>query len=214
MPVIGIRFSVMPDVHDDVHEPAGREADGHQRPRTARCRAAPRECTREERARRKSASATLTPMKPSSSPTTAKMKSVCCSGRKPSRFCVPSVKPLPGPAARADRRPATGSPGSPTPAGRYDGSRKTSRRRCWYGLQLVPEQRRDHAHRPRWPPPGPPLRPGTARYQNTSASRIRNHAPQTPVLKARMRLIAGTRQHHEQRPRHAGPEEHREEDAR
>ncbi len=44
---------------------------------------------------RKSVSATVTPMNPSSSPTTAKMKSVCCSGRNASRFWVPAVKPLP-----------------------------------------------------------------------------------------------------------------------
>src|SRR6266850_492452 len=44
---------------------------------------------------RKSARATVTPMKPSSSPTTAKMKSVCCSGRNASRFCGPARNPLP-----------------------------------------------------------------------------------------------------------------------
>ena len=44
---------------------------------------------------RKRANARVTPMKPSSSPTTAKMKSVCCAGRNANRFCVPSVYPLP-----------------------------------------------------------------------------------------------------------------------
>ena len=44
---------------------------------------------------RNSASASVTPMKPSSSPTTAKMKSVCCSGRNASRFCGPCVIPVP-----------------------------------------------------------------------------------------------------------------------
>ncbi len=35
------------------------------------------------------------PTNPSSSPTTLKMKSVCCSGRKSKAFCVPAVKPFP-----------------------------------------------------------------------------------------------------------------------
>ena len=41
------------------------------------------------------ANRTTAPTKPHSSARTAKMKSVCFSGRKSSRVCVPSKKPLP-----------------------------------------------------------------------------------------------------------------------
>ena len=41
------------------------------------------------------ASSTTLPMKPSSSATTVKMKSVDCTGRKPSWFCRPAVSPCP-----------------------------------------------------------------------------------------------------------------------
>ena len=44
---------------------------------------------------KKRASEMKTPMNPSSSPTTAKTKSVPCSGMYPDRFWVPRVKPLP-----------------------------------------------------------------------------------------------------------------------
>ena len=42
---------------------------------------------------------------------------------------------------------------------------------------------------------------------------MKNHAPHNPTLNDRMRLIAGTRDEKQQRPRYTGPVQHREEDS-
>ena len=86
----------------------------------------------------------MVPRKPNSSPTTLKMKSVCCSGRKSKRFCVPRVKPFPTmpplPMATLDW-----ISWYPAPRGSTSGSRKTRIRFCWYvarefhrGRDMVP----------------------------------------------------------------------------
>ena len=93
-----------------------------------------------------------------------------------------------------------------------EGSRNTSSRCRWYGASLLPHDRRDDAHEDVGEHEDDALdRYGL--YQSTSARSSRNHAPHSCVLKARIRLTTGLATQHEQRPRHAGPEQHREEDA-
>ena len=76
------------------------------------------------------ASISVTPMRPSSSPITAMMKSVRLAGKKPSWLCVPSNRPLPlnppEPSAVLDWMMF-----QPAPCGSRSGSNNVSTRCFW-----------------------------------------------------------------------------------
>ena len=78
----------------DARAPAAR--------RSGRARAPRSRCPRSSERQVERHAATRAPMKPHSSANTEKMKSVCCSGRKFSWFCVPCRKPLPQSMPGAD----------------------------------------------------------------------------------------------------------------
>ena len=187
MPVIGIRPMVIPMftitwVNQAAASPkATSDANG------VAARVEMRTVRRKNK--RKRPSAILMPMNPSSSPTTGKMKSVCCSGRKARRFCEPSVNPLPNrppePTATCDW-----ITWYPDARGSLEGSRNTSSRRCWYGLS---RSQSTGATTPiaTFAPTRTTPSSTAGRYHPTRASSMRNHAPHTPGPKARMRLTAG-----------------------
>ena len=93
MPVIGIRLSVMPTFTSTCTNQLASRPNATRLLNESLERSAILVTRRNSSMNSERASAT--PTKPSSSPTTAKMKSVCCAGRKASRFCVPCVNPLP-----------------------------------------------------------------------------------------------------------------------
>ena len=143
-----------------------------------------------------------------------KMKSVCCSGRKASRFCVPSVKPLPNQPAGADRDLRLDGVIARRLAGRCSGSRKTSSRFCWYGVELAPRAiGATHpdddvgARRAR------PLRAGTGGTSSTSGDEQQEPGAPEPGAERENQADRRARHEQQQRPRHARPEQHREEDA-
>ncbi len=187
MPVIGIRLSVIPTFSITCTIQLPNKPNATRELNESLARDATR-ITRRKR-RRKSASATVTPRKPSSSPTTAKMKSVCCSGRKAPRFCVPSVNPFPShppdPIAICDW-----ITWYPDACGSSEGSRKTRRRERWCGASL---SQRIGASTPIATLVTMSTTPSTTYglYQSTTAMRMRNHAPQSPVLNASRSEIAG-----------------------
>src|SRR5207244_1229805 len=93
MPVIGIRLIVMPTFSTMCVKKRPAMPKTHRLENGSVARRATRSNPKRSHANRHSA--TSTPTNPSSSPTTEKMKSVCCAGRKASRFCVSSVEPFP-----------------------------------------------------------------------------------------------------------------------
>src|ERR1019366_978206 len=127
IPAIGMRFSVIPTliITCTNHRLTNPNATRLENESVAR----PATLTHRRKSTRNNTSATVTPTTPSSSPTTGKMKSVCCAGRNARRFCVPIVNPLPSqppdPIATCDW-----ITWYPDRSGSEPGSRNTSSRRC------------------------------------------------------------------------------------
>ena len=93
IPVMGMRLIVMPTLMMTCTNQLPARPKATRLAKESLARVATRMIRRNRK--RKRTNAVVTPRNPSSSPTTAKMKSVCCSGRNASRFCVPCVYPLP-----------------------------------------------------------------------------------------------------------------------
>ena len=139
------------------------------------------------------------------------MKSVCCSGRNASRFCVPG-EALAEPAARPDRDLRLDHVVARVPAGRSTGRGTRAGASAGTASSLLPQR-------------SAPATPITtfATTRTTPSHEVRPvpehereqqqepRAPE-PVLNARMQADDRAREQHSSVPRHARPEQHREED--